>query len=114
MLIIRRSDSDDVGAGTWETPGGKLDFEEHPEEALVREIKEEVGLDTTVDSILYASSFMSNPARQVIIIAYRCTVAEGSVNLSDEHSEHLWATKEELVQLLPPTILTDFQRHKVV
>ncbi len=114
ILIIKRSDSDEIGAGTWETPGGKLDFGEYPEEALVREIKEEVGLDATVDGILYASSFMPNPFRQVIIITYRCTVPKGDVGLSDEHSDHLWATNEELVELLPPTILTEFQRHKVI
>ena len=114
LLIIKRSDSDEIGAGTWETPGGKLDFGEYPEDALVREIKEEVGLDATVDGILYASSLMTNSFRQVIIIAYRCTVLQGNVILSDEHSDHLWATNEELVQLLPPNILTEFQRHKII
>ncbi len=113
-LIIKRSDSDDIGAGTWETPGGRVDFGECPEEALVREIQEEVGLDATVDGILYASSFMSNPFRQVIIIHYRCAVPQGNVSLSDEHSDYLWATKEELVQRLPPTILTNFQKCKVI
>ena len=93
ILIIKRSQTDTVGAGTWEPPGGELDFGERPEEALIREIKEEVGLDTTKDCILYALSFMSSPSRQVIVIAYRCIANEGSVTLSHEHSDFLWALR---------------------
>lgn len=114
MLIIKRADSDDVGAGSWEPPGGKLDFGENLEAALAREIKEEVGLEPHIQEILYASSFMSNSARQVIIVAYRCSVNDATVSLSHEHSDYLWATNSDLVRLLPPNVLKDLKSHKII
>ncbi len=44
MLIVQRAAADS-GGGTWECPGGKVDFGEHPEASLLREIREETGFD---------------------------------------------------------------------
>lgn len=45
ILIARRPNSKSM-AGLWEFPGGKLQPDETPESALVRELKEELGIDT--------------------------------------------------------------------
>lgn len=44
-LLITRRKPDQVLAGLWELPGGKLDPGESPAEAVVRELHEEVGID---------------------------------------------------------------------
>lgn len=58
MLIVKRSAEDEIGAGTWEFPGGKIEFEEAIEAALIREVSEETGLSVTVDRLLYATTFL--------------------------------------------------------
>lgn len=57
ILIVRRAAADVVGAGSWECPGGKIDFGEGLEDALEREIAEETGLSVTVGAVAYAASF---------------------------------------------------------
>jgi 8-oxo-dGTP diphosphatase len=110
ILIIKRAGSDQVGAGTWEFPGGKLEFGETLEQALMREVKEEVGIDITVEKIAYASSFLTDPARQVIIIAYHCRTEHEKITLSEEHTDYLWASKGELARYLPSSIVEDLEK----
>ena len=113
ILIVKRSDEDEVVAGTWETPGGKIEFGEKLEAALIREVKEEVGLDVSVGANIYSATFMSSPDRQVVIITYLCKTQQQQVTLSEEHSDFLWADKEELKSHLLPGILEDFDKNNV-
>ncbi|WP_391558619.1 NUDIX domain-containing protein [Robertmurraya sp.] len=113
VLIVKRSEDDEVGGGTWECVGGKIDFGEGLEDALVREIKEEVGLDVNVKHILYATTFKTNPTRQVVILTYLCTSSNQEVVLSSEHSDHRWVTKDQLKTYLPLDIIRDFERNHV-
>lgn len=112
-LIIKRAKSEKIGGGTWEPVGGILEFGEDIEVALRREIKEEVGFTVTINKILYASTFKTDPSRQVVILTYLCETENTNVSLSDEHEEFIWATKEDLKQLLPLNILEDFEKNKV-
>ncbi|WP_042202567.1 NUDIX hydrolase [Paenibacillus camerounensis] len=113
ILIVRRAAADVVGAGSWECPGGKIDFGEGLEDALEREIAEETGLSVTVGAVAYAASFLTDPGRQVIIITYHCQSENNIVLLSEEHADYQWCTRCQLQQLLPPGILADFERSGV-
>jgi 8-oxo-dGTP diphosphatase len=113
-LLVKRSTSDEVGGGTWECAGGKIDFGETLEEALIREIKEEVGLDVIVKNIAFATSFNTDASRQVVILTYLCESNEIEVKLSNEHSEYKWCTRDELRLLLEPNILSDFKQYSVL
>lgn len=113
VLIVKRANNDEFGAETWECTGGKIEFGESLETALIREIKEEAGLDVRVDKLLYATTFKTNPTRQVVILTYLCRSEVTDVTLSSEHLEYLWATKGQLKQLLPPSILEDFDKNNI-
>lgn len=113
VLTIRRSASDDVCAGAWEFVGGRLEFGESPRDALKREIKEETGLDARVGTLLYASSFMLNPNRQLIILTYYCSCDGETVRLSEEHQDYLWAGPAQLRQLLLKPILEELEKNDI-
>lgn len=55
ILLARRTEGRDL-AGLWEFPGGKIDPGETPEQALVRELREELGIETRVGDPLIAVS----------------------------------------------------------
>ncbi len=113
VLIVQRAKDDEIGGGTWELVGGKVEFGEDLETALVREIKEEVGLDVTVEKILYATTFKTDPTRQVVILTYLCRSNNRDVVLSKEHIDYRWLTKEQLRLLLTPEIISDFEKNTV-
>ncbi|WP_214770357.1 NUDIX domain-containing protein [Exiguobacterium sp. s133] len=112
ILIVQRAAADS-GGGTWECPGGKIDFGEQPEASLIREVREETGLSVTVDRIAYASSFLTHSDRQVILLVYFCTAETNAVSLSDEHDAYLWADEAMIRKQIAPNILTDFERYQI-
>ena len=113
VLIVQRAKDDEIGGETWELVGGKVEFGEDLETALVREIMEEVGLDVTVEKILYAITFKTDPTRQVVILTYLCRSNNRDVVLSKEHIDYRWSTKEQLRLLLTPETISDFERNNV-
>jgi 8-oxo-dGTP diphosphatase len=114
VLILKRSSTDEVGAGVWETVGGKIDLGEGLEEALVREVKEEAGIEVQVEKLLFATTFFTDPHRQIVLLTYMCSTTEDQIRLSEEHSDYKWATKSELYIYLPQTIINDLKKYKVL
>lgn len=97
FLIARRSFDDDFLPGYWEMPGGKSDDGEDPRDAVVREIKEEVGID--VDPLLPAAvrSYKNKNVFYVeIFFVCRIKDEKQEVVLSEEHSEYKWVTFEDV------------------
>ncbi|MDQ0191791.1 NUDIX hydrolase [Paenibacillus wynnii] len=113
ILLVQRAANDHIGAGTWECAGGKIEFGEGLEAALVREIKEETGLTVSVGVILYATTFMTESTRQVVILTYLCRTNQTTVRLSREHVDYRWCTKDQIKTLLLPQIINDFEKNKV-
>lgn len=75
-------------AGTWEFPGGKIEPGESPEAALVRELREEIGLEVTVGPILEVT-FWRYPNKDVLLLFYRVDPGLGAVrNL--QVADHAW------------------------
>ncbi|WEG11986.1 NUDIX domain-containing protein [Pullulanibacillus sp. KACC 23026] len=113
ILLVKRADDDEFGAGTWECPGGKLDFGESLEKALKREVKEETGLSVSIERLLYATAFKTHPLRQVVLLTYLCRCQDRAVSLSHEHSDSLWANRNQIMARLPRNILADFEANQV-
>lgn len=113
VLIVQRAKGDEIGGGTWECVGGKIEFGEDLETALLREIKEEVGMAVTIEKILYATTFKTDPTRQVVILTYLCSSNSKEVTLSKEHSNYKWVTKDQLRLLLSQEIISDFEKNNV-
>lgn len=111
-LIVRRADiMQDDPIGWWEFAGGTLEFGESPEEALVREYREETGLDITPERLLYVTSVQMNPDYQIIVITYLCRRSGGEVRLSDEHLAYQWAGAAELRKCLAKDIAEALDKH---
>ncbi|NME70655.1 8-oxo-dGTP diphosphatase MutT [Flammeovirga aprica] len=95
LLITQRPLHKSQG-GLWEFPGGKVENSESNEEALVREIKEELSVTITVGEFI--DSCQHDYGNIVIeLIAYFSKVKEGSIQLN-EHIDMQWISVEELEQ----------------
>lgn len=112
-LLVQRAANDYIGGGTWECAGGKIEFGETLEAALIREIEEETGLLVTVEHLLYATSLLTDPSRQLILLTYLCRAEQNQIRLSSEHTDYRWCTKNELITLLPTQIINDFEHNGV-
>lgn len=77
----------------WEFVGGGIDFGESPEEAVVREAKEECGLNVKVlrliPKIISHTWENQNPKRQIIILSYECEVVGGDLQIKDKEVSEL-------------------------
>lgn len=93
ILITRRPEGK-RHPGLWEFPGGKVDPGESPEEALRRELREELDADVQVLKI-FEVVFHRYEWGPVLILAYSCRLLTSSVrNL--EVAEHRWIHPAEL------------------
>ena len=78
----------------WEFPGGKIDKGETPEEALVREIKEELDTEIEVINLLDTIEY-DYPNFHLSMDCFICKIRSGTLVLK-EHESAKWLTKEEL------------------
>lgn len=84
-------------AGKWEFPGGKLEADESPEQALVREIEEELDCLVTVGGHIVTTRQKYEFAT-IVLATYYCTLRSGTPTLS-EHRQDAWLPPEELAAL---------------
>src|SRR5918996_787921 len=67
----------------WGLPGGSLEYGEHPEDAVIREVWEETGLHICIERLLLVNSWL--PDR--VGMYYLCRITDGIFHPSDEVSE---------------------------
>ena len=89
----------------WEFPGGKMEPGETPEQALARELKEELAIDVNVGEFLCTVEH-DYPAFHLTMHCYFCTIAGGKTPELLEHEAAKWLAPAELhsVNWLPADI----------
>ncbi len=86
--------------GPWLLPGGCINVGENSLEGLIREVKEETGLD--LDKVLSATDMVTWYEKDVAwsSVAFECTVKKTTpIILSNEHTEYRWITETELADI---------------
>ncbi len=88
----------------WEFPGGKVEAGESPEDALRREIREELEVEVNVGDLIDTIEY-DYPAFHLSMKCYACTIAGGSPHLL-EHEAARWLSADQLdsVAWLPADI----------
>lgn len=102
VLIAQRPEGKQL-AGLWEFPGGKVEPGERPEAALIRELKEELGIDVT-EACLAPFVFTSHAYEtfHLLMPLYLCRRWSGVVQ-AREHSALKWVKPNQLSQWpMPP------------
>lgn len=78
----------------WEFPGGKVEPGETPEEALKREIREELSTEISVDSFVCTVDY-DYPQFHLTMHCYYCSLLDDALHLN-EHEAARWLTKDQL------------------
>ena len=92
ILLCHRTDRD-----MWNLPGGGVENGEAPWEAVVREVKEETGLDVRPTKLL---GIYPKPGKGDIVINFLCEVAGGTITLNPEADQIKYFPSRHLPQNL--------------
>lgn len=97
ILITRRPLNAPYGAGLWEFPGGKLEAHETPDAALVREVKEEVGLE--VEACDYLGEINHTyPHHTLSLLVYSVPLFKGTARCCEQQMDLRWVRAVNLNQ----------------
>jgi len=96
LYLVAQRNRDKYMGLKWEFPGGKVDPGETLQEALVREIYEELNIDINIHEKLTEERYKDNEIN-IILHYFLCTIKNGVINLN-EHEAMAWVNKENFNQ----------------
>jgi len=103
-LLLRRSEQKDFARGAWECVTGRVDQGEGFEDALRREVREELGIEVQVEHILGTTHFYRgkpDPENELVGVIYLCSITDlAAIHTGSEHSEYRWLSAAEALDLL--------------
>jgi 8-oxo-dGTP diphosphatase len=86
-LLVRRSNVCKHFVGQWEWPGGKVDEGETFDAALLREVREETGLEVELLGVVGAIGIEMDAVR-LAVLCIEAKLLGGTLSLGEEHKEH--------------------------
>jgi 8-oxo-dGTP diphosphatase len=97
ILLIKRGH--EPGKGLWSVPGGRIEPGETDEQAVVREVREETGLEVACGPLLGAIERPGMAGTILQISDYRAVVTGGELVAGDDAAEARWLTLQEASEL---------------
>jgi 8-oxo-dGTP diphosphatase len=94
-VLITQRRADQALPLQWEFPGGKVEPGEAPVAALVRELREELGVEVTVGRI-WDVLFHAYPAFDLVMLVYACRLAPGEQPRAVEVADLVWVAAADL------------------
>ncbi len=82
VLLSRRADS-----GWWNLPGGGVEPHESATEGIIREVREETGLEVDVGRLI---GVYSKPQKHEIVLTFECHIKGGTITTTEEADHHAW------------------------
>ena len=92
-ILITQRNFRKLQGGLWEFPGGKIESGETKEEAIIREIKEELDINIRAEQYIDEKTF-NYPEISINLIAIKCSIIDGNIVLK-EHEDAKWVNKSE-------------------
>jgi 8-oxo-dGTP diphosphatase len=99
ILTMRRGKTAPSRPGYWDLPGGDLEFGEDLKDGIIREVKEETGLDIDIPTLLDVFSAFNDRNEFWVTICYFSKVESADVKLSFEHDSFKWIHPKEFQKL---------------
>ena len=93
-------------AGTWEFPGGKIELDESPEQALARELREELGVEAEIGALKFAATHTYGKTG-ILFLFFEVKYWKGQIK-PQQHLDLRWVTPKELAQLNLPEANSKF------
>ena len=97
LLLIKRGHAPQ--AGRWSLPGGRVEPGETDQQAVIREIREETGLEIRCDRLVGSVQRLSPPDAVLDIRDYAATVTGGLLSAGDDAADVRWVGPAELGRL---------------
>ncbi len=97
FLFLQRGKNEEFGANQWDFPGGSKEFLETPEQAVLRECKEESGLDVHIEKFLRYKVIRGaiDPNVEFVSFLFLGKAEHQEVQISHEHQDYRWMSFEE-------------------
>jgi 8-oxo-dGTP diphosphatase len=99
ILVGRRPEGGAL-PDVWEFPGGKIEAKEAPEEALRRELQEELGIEADIGKLQFAGTFTYG-RRGLLFLFYEVKFWKGEVK-AEHHTDLQWVSPKDLKDLALP------------
>ena len=102
ILLIKRADKSEAGYNEWALPGGYLDYFEKSKEGIVREVKEELGLDININEIKFQEirdKYDRDPRGRTISLVHSIRTNSSKLKIKEnknEVKEYRWYSQENI------------------